>query len=202
MDLYTFGTPNGQKIPILLEELGIPYNVKKIDISKGEQNTPEFRKINPNGKIPALVDGDTTVFESVAILIYLAEKYKKFLPEHGPARYETLQWCLFQAAGVGPMLGQFGHFKVFAKEKIPYAIERYQNEVLRLFGVLEEQLSKNQYLAGDQYSIADMTTYPWLLGYTLFYKEKIDAEKFPSINRWMAEIGARPAVQKGLRAAK
>lgn len=202
MDLYTFGTPNGQKIPILLEELGIPYNVKKIDISKGEQNTPEFRKINPNGKIPALVDGDTTVFESVAILIYLAEKYKKFLPEHGPARYETLQWCLFQAAGVGPMLGQFGHFKVFAKEKIPYAIERYQNEVERLFGVLEEQLSKNQYLAGDLYSIADMTTYPWLLGYTLFYKEKIDAEKFPSINRWMAEIGARPAVQKGLRAAK
>lgn len=198
MDLYTFGTPNGQKIPIMLEELGIPYNVKKIDITKGEQKTPEFLKINPNGKIPALVDEGVVIFESVAILIYLAEKYKKFLPASGPERYAVLEWALFQAAGVGPMLGQFGHFKVFAKEKIPYAIERYQAEAHRLFEVLETQLSKNKFLAGETYSIADITTFPWIRAFEVFYKESIDAAKFPSLKRWMKEVGDRPAVRKGL----
>ncbi len=200
MDLYTFGTPNGQKIPIMLEELGVPYNVKKIDISKGEQKTPEFLKINPNGKIPALVDDGVAIFESVAILIYLAEKYKKFLPASGPERYAVLEWSLFQAAGLGPMLGQFGHFKVFAKEKIPYAIERYQTEAHRLFDVLETQLAKNKFIAGETYTIADITTYPWMRGFEMFYKESIDETKYPSIKRWMKEVGDRPAVQRALRA--
>lgn len=200
MDLYTFGTPNGQKIPLLLEELGVPYNLKMINISKGEQSTPEYLKINPNGKIPALVDGDVTIFESVAILIYLAEKYKKFLPSDGPARYETLQWALFQAAGVGPMMGQYGHFKVFAKEKVPYAIERFGNEAQRLMGVLEKQLSTHPYLAGEQYSIADITTWPWIRGYQLFYKEPIDATKFPNLMRWFKEIEKRPATHRALKA--
>lgn len=200
MDVYTFGTPNGQKIPIMLEELGIPYNVKKIDIHKGEQKNPEFLKINPNGKIPALVDGDIVIFESVAILIYLAEKYKKFLPAEGQARYSTLEWALFQAAGVGPMLGQYGHFAVFAKDKIPYAIERYTQEAERLLGVLEDRLKSNKFLAGENYSIADITTFPWIRAYTVFYKQQLDEAKYPSLIRWMKEVGERPAVQKGLSA--
>jgi GST-like protein len=128
MDLSTFGTPNGQKISILLEELGVPYNVKKIDITKREQKSPAYLKINPNGKIPALVDGETTVFETIAMMIYLADKYEKYLPKSGPKRYKVFEWCLFQATSLGPSLGQFGHFSVFAKEKVPHAIERFSHE--------------------------------------------------------------------------
>ena len=199
MDLYTFGTPNGHKISIMLEELKVPYNVKKIDISKGEQKSPEFLKINPNGKIPALVDGETTIFETIAIMIYLADKYGMFLANAGPKRYETLQWCLYQASGLAPNLGQFGHFTVFAKEKVPYAIDRFKQEVDRLFGVMEDQLAKNTFLAGAEYSIADIASWPWIEGYRTFYKQEIDASKFPSLKRWYHEIAKRPAVQKGLK---
>ncbi len=198
MDLYTFGTPNGHKISIALEEMGLGYNVHKVDITKGDQQKPEFLAVSPNGKIPALADGELKIFESVAILIYLAEKTGKFLPKDPQGRYATLQWCLFQAAGIGPMMGQFGHFKVFAKEKIPYAIDRYQKETMRLLGVMNTQLEKNRYLAGNEYTIADMATWPWLRGYQTFYKETIDAETFPHVMRWYEEIAQRPAVKKGL----
>ena len=199
MDLYTLGTPNGHKVSIMLEELGLEYKVHKIDISKGDQFTPEFKAVNPNSKIPALVDGDMKLMESVAILIYLAEKTGKFLPKEGNARYQTLAWAVFQAAGVGPMFGQFGHFSVYAKEKIPYAIERYQKEALRLMGVMNEQLAHNRYLAGQEYSIADIATWPWVRGYMVFYKASVDPVTFPHLIRWYNEIEKRPAVQKGLQ---
>ena len=199
MDLYTLGTPNGQKISIALEELGLTYKVHKIDISKGEQHTPEFLKINPNGKIPALVDGEMVLFESVAILIYLAEKTGKLLPKDPKRRYQTLAWSVFQAAGVGPIFGQFGHFQVYAKEKIPYAIERYANESARLQGVMDKQLSLSSYLACDEYTIADIATWPWVHGFMTFYKQNIDATKFPNLMRWYNEIAQRPAVQRGLK---
>ncbi len=199
MDLYTFGTPNGHKISIMLEELNVPYNVKKIDILKGDQKSPDFLKINPNGKIPALVDGDTTVFETIAIMIYLADKYGMFLPRAGAARYEVLQWCMFQAAGLAPNLGQFGHFTVFAKEKVPYAIERFSAEVDRLFNVLDQQLAKGTFLVGDDYTIADIATWPWIEGYMSHYKQEIDVKKFPHLKRWYFEIAKRPAVQRGVK---
>ncbi len=199
MDLYTFGTPNGHKISIALEELGLPYTVHRVDITKGEQFAPQFQKFNPNGKIPALVDGDIAVFESIAILIYLAEKTGKLLPASGNTRYATLAWCMFQASAIGPMMGQVGHFTVFAKEKIPYAIERYSNEVQRLFGVMETQLAQQRFLAGDAYSIADIATWPWLAAWVNFYKAPLDGEKFPSIFRWFREVEARPAVQRGVK---
>lgn len=198
MDLYTYGTPNGQKISIALEELGLPYRTHKVDITKGEQFSPEFAKVNPNGKIPALVDEGTAIFESVAILVYLAEKTGRLMPKDPAGRWSTISWCLFQAAGLGPMMGQLGHFKVFAKEKIPYAIDRYSNEVNRMLGVMEKQLSSNPYLAGAEYSIADVATWPWIRGYMNFYKETIDESKFPSVMKWYRLIEARPAVQKGL----
>lgn len=198
MDLYTLGTPNGHKISICLEELGIPYNVKKIDISKGEQFTPEFLKINPNGKIPAIVDDGQPLFESVAILIYLAEKYGKFLPKDPVGRYQTLQWAVFQAAGVGPMFGQFGHFTKYAPEKVPYAIERYSKETNRLMGVMDGQLGRHRYLAGEEYTIADIATWPWVRSYMTGYGQTIDWAKFPNLKRWFDEINARPAVQRGI----
>lgn len=199
MDLYTFPTPNGHKVSICLEELGVPYNVKKIDIRSGAQFDPEYLKINPNGKIPALVDGETKVFESVAILIYLAEKYGKLLPTDPAARISTIQWSLFQAANVGPMFGQFGHFSVYAKERIPYAIERYSNEVNRLFGVMDGRLAKSKYLACDDYTIADIATWPWINTYQTFYKQTMDESKFPNVARWFKEIASRPAVQRGIK---
>lgn len=199
MDLYTLGTPNGQKISIALEELGLPYTVHKIDISKGDQFKPEYLKINPNSKIPALVDGGHVLFESVAILIYLAEKTGKLLPKDPIGRYQTLAWTIFQTAGVGPMFGQYGHFSVYAKEKIPYAIERYQKEAKRLMGVMDKQLSSNSYLAGGEYTIADIATWPWIHGYQVFYKSVIDEAEFPNLVRWYREIEKRPAVQAGLK---
>jgi len=199
IDLYTFGTPNGKKATIMLEEVGLPYELHVVDIRKGDQHKPEFLAVNPNGKIPAIVDRDAeggplAVFESAAILIYLAEKTGKLLTAHGRARYEALEWVMFQMGGVGPMFGQLGHFTMAAPEKIPYAIERYTKESLRLMGVLDGRLRDHAYLAGD-YSIADVCTYPWVAG----MKERMPgAGDFAHVDAWLSRVGGRPAVQKGM----
>ncbi len=200
LELYSFPTPNGQKITIALEELGLPYRLHRVDITRGDQHQPAFLAVNPNGKIPALVDGDTTVFESVAILIYLAEKTGRLLPTSGPQRAAVLSWSLLQASGVGPMMGQYGHFAVFAKDKIPYAIDRYHGEVRRLLGVMERQLAHHPWLAGDSYTIADIATWPWLAGWMRFYQAPLSEEEFPSVHRWFRAVEARPGVQRGMAA--
>lgn len=200
LDLYAYPTPNGQKITIALEELELPYRLHRVDITRGEQHQPAFLQVNPNGKIPALVDGDTTVFESVAILIYLAEKTGRLLPAAGPERAAVLSWSLLQASGIGPMMGQYGHFAVFAKEKIPYAIDRYQDEVRRLLGVMERQLDRHSWLAGASYSIADVATWPWIAGWMRFYRAPLSEQEFPNVHRWFREVEARPAVQRGMAA--
>ena len=200
LTLYTWGTPNGRKLSILLAELGLEQHVQPINILTGEQNTPAFRAINPNGKIPALVDSDgpngqpISVFESAAIMIYLAEKHQRFLPASGAERYAVLQWLMFQMGGFGPMLGQAHHFLRFAPEPVPYAIERYRNEARRLYTVLDNQLAGRDYVAGD-YSIADMALYPWA---TRHEWQEIDLVDFPNVARWMATLAARPAVAKGM----
>ena len=198
IDLYTFTTPNGRKPAILLEELGLPYSIHKIDISKGEQFSPEFIAINPNSKIPAIHDRDSeiTVFESGAILIYLAEKTGKFLPQEGAERVRVIEWLMFQMASVGPMFGQLGHFRNAAPEQIPYAIARYEKETLRLLGVLERQLVDKPYIAVD-YSIADMATYPWVVATTSPYMG-LSLEEFPTVQRWIKTMESRPAVQTGM----
>ncbi|MBD2043117.1 glutathione S-transferase N-terminal domain-containing protein [Microcoleus sp. FACHB-672] len=196
IELYTFTTPNGRKASIMLEETGLPYNTHKIDITKNDQFTPEFIAINPNSKIPAIVDNDAgiTVFESGAILIYLAEKTGKFLPTDTKNRIQVIQWLMFQMASVGPMFGQLNHFKRFAPEKIPYAIERYEKETLRLYSVLDKQLENHEYICGD-YSIADMAIYPWVAIYE-FQGLTLDAH--PSLKRWVETVQQRPAVQRGM----
>jgi len=196
IELYTSDTPNGHKISIMLEEVGLPYRVKHIHLSLGEQKSPKFLKINPNGKIPAIIDKDNnqTVFESGAILIYLAEKSKKLLPKNPKARIETLEWLFFQMANIGPMMGQLWHFQD-RKPKVRYAYERYRNEVLRIFGVGDGQLAKNHYLAGDTYTIADIASWPWMRRYDALH---IDLTPFPHVARWIAEIGKRPAAKKGI----
>ncbi|MEB3358024.1 MAG: glutathione binding-like protein [Synechococcales bacterium] len=198
IDLYTYTTPNGRKPAILLEELELPYTMHKIDIGKGDQFSPEFVAINPNSKIPAIVDRDTdiTVFESGAILIYLAEKTGKLLPTETGDRAKVIEWLMFQMASVGPMFGQFGHFRNFAPEKLPYAIERYQKETLRLLGVLDRQLATNAYIAGD-YSIADIATYPWVAAALTPYMS-LSFDEFPNVQRWVDTLKARPAVQAGM----
>jgi GST-like protein len=197
IDLYTFTTPNGRKASVMLEEVGLPYTTHKIDISKGEQFNPEFIAINPNSKIPAIVDRDAnlSVFESGAILIYLAEKTGKLLPTEPKARYAVLQWLMFQMGGVGPMFGQFNHFKKFAPEKIPYAINRYEKETLRIYGVLDKQLEEQEFLGGD-YSIADIATYPWVAIYEF---QGLTLNEHPHLKRWVETIRERPAVQKGMQ---
>ena len=201
IDFYTWGTPNGRKVSIMLEEVALPYAVHKIDIGKGDQFKPEFVAINPNSKIPAIVDSEgpdgrpMTVFESGAILIYLAEKTGKLLPSAPRLRFEVLQWLMFQMAGVGPMFGQNHHFRRFAPEKIPYGIERYGKETERLYGVMDRRLGTVAYLAGD-YSIADVATYPWVSRHD--YQE-IDLGRFPNVKRWFETISARPAVEKGMK---
>jgi GST-like protein len=201
IDLYTWGTPNGRKASIMLEEVGLPYTVHKIDIGKGEQFKPEFVAINPNSKIPAIVDHDgpdgkpMNVFESGAILIYLAQKTEHLLPPTARAKSETLQWLMFQMGGVGPMFGQNHHFRRFAPEKVPYAIERYGKETERLYGVMDARLGKVPYLTGE-YSIADIATYPWVSRHD--YQE-IELARFPNVKRWFDAISARPAVQKGMK---
>lgn len=196
IELYTFTTPNGRKPAILLEETGLPYTTHKVDISKGEQFKPDFVAINPNSKIPAVHDQETgvTVFESGAILIYLAEKTGQFLPQEGQPRYQALQWLMFQMGGVGPMFGQLGHFRRSAPEPIDYAVSRYEKEVLRLLGVMDKQLAEHAFLAGD-YSIADMATYPWVAAYDYL---GVSLEQFPNVQRWASALIERPAVQKGM----
>ncbi|MGL5084046.1 MAG: glutathione S-transferase N-terminal domain-containing protein [Microcoleaceae cyanobacterium] len=196
IDLYTFTTPNGRKPAIMLEEVNLPYNPIKIDISKGDQFSPEFIAINPNSKIPAIIDQDTgiTVFESGAILIYLAEKTGQFLPTDITGRIQVLEWLMFQMGSVGPMFGQFNHFRRFAPEKIPYAIERYEKETLRLYGVMDGQFAKHEFLAGD-YSIADIATYPWVAGYEMM---GLTLDHHPNLKRWVETLEKRPAVQKGM----
>jgi GST-like protein len=196
IDLYTFTTPNGRKASIMLEEVELPYNVHKIDITKNDQFTSEFVAINPNSKIPAIVDHDTgiTVFESGAILIYLAEKTGKLLLTADKERFQVLSWLMLQMGSVGPMFGQLNHFKKFAPEKIPYAIERYEKETLRLYGVLDKQLMEREYLCGD-YSIADIATYPWVAIYEF---QGLTLDSHPNLKRWVETMQQRPAVQGGM----
>ena len=198
IELHTAGTPNGRKVSILLEEAGLPYSVRKIDLGGG-QFEPAFLAIAPNNKIPAIVDSDgpggkpLALFESGAILIYLAEKTGKFLPSDAAGRAVTIQWLMWQMGGIGPMMGQNYHFQKAAPEKIPYAIERYVKETDRLFGVMDRRLGEVPYLAGD-YSIADMATYPWVAGDW----HGVDVAKYPNFRRWRDAVAARPAVVKGM----
>jgi GSH-dependent disulfide-bond oxidoreductase len=198
--LYTWATPNGRKVSIMLEECALPYAVKKINITAGEQREPGFVALNPNGKIPVLVDDEgpdgqpITLFESGAILVYLAGKTGKFLPESDRAKYQALQWLMFQMGGVGPMFGQVHHFLRYAPEPVPYAVHRYTTEAARLYGVLNARLSDRDYLA-DEYSIADIATYPWVARHDW---QGVDLAGFPAVRRWFERIGARPAVQRGM----
>ncbi len=200
IDLYTWTTPNGRKISIMLEELGLPYRVHSINIGKDDQFKPEYIKINPNSKIPSIVDPEgpdgkpIAMMESGAILVYLADKTGKLLAKGGRVRYEALQWLMFQMGGVGPMFGQTHHFLRAAKEQVPYAIERYSKETRRLYGVLNDHLKDYAYLAGE-YSIADIATYPWVSRHEW---HKVDLNDFPGVKRWFDAISARPAVQKGM----
>lgn len=197
IDLYTFTTPNGRKASIVLEELGLEYEVHKINITKDEQFTPEFVAINPNSKIPAIVDRDAeiTVFESGAILIYLAEKTGKLLPSETKERFQVIEWLMFQMASVGPMFGQYNHFNRYAPEKIPYAIERYKKETLRLYEVLNKQLADKEFICGA-YSIADIATFPWVAAYE--YME-LTLDNHPHLQQWVSRMEQRPAVQKGMK---
>jgi glutathione S-transferase/GST-like protein len=191
--LYTAATPNGWKISIALEEMGLPYEVRVIDFSAMEQKADWYVKLNPNGRIPTLEDEGFTLFESGAILIYLAEKTGKFLPKGVQERSRVLQWLMFQMSGIGPMMGQANVFFRYFPEKIQPVIERYQREVTRLFGVLDRQLATHEYVAGA-YSIADMALWPWVSGHDY---SGVSVEEFPSLKRWLALVGARPAVQAG-----
>jgi GST-like protein len=195
-DFYTAPTPNGWKVSILLEELAVPYTLKLVNLGKMEQKEPAYLRLNPNGRIPTLVDkeaGDFAIFESGAILLYLAEKYGKFLPADVKGRSRVVQWLMFQMGGVGPMQGQANVFFRYAPEKIQFAIDRYQNEVKRLYGVLDTRLGESEYLAGD-YSIADMATWPWV---TLHGWAGVSIDEMKNLRRWMDAVGARPAVQRG-----
>jgi len=197
IELFTAATPNGWKISIALEEMALPYTLRLLTLSKLEQKEEWFLKINPNGRIPAIVDHDNddfAVFESGAILIYLAEKTGKFLPSEPKARSRVLQWLMFQMGGVGPMMGQANVFFRYAPEKIPYAIDRYQREVRRLFEVMELQLANHEYIAGPDYSIADMALWSWIAGYGW---SGVPIEGLTQLNRWMDLIGTRPAAQRG-----
>ena len=203
IDLYTWKTPNGRKISIMLEETGLPYTLKPVDISAGEQQKPEFLALSPNGKIPAILDHDAHgplgIFESGAILIYLADKTGKFLAATGPARYQALAWLSWQLGGLGPMLGQLGFF-VRQKDRNEAAIARYTAEAGRLLQVLETRLEAAPYLAGAEYSIADIASYPWVFAGHSVLKDHLPAEvlALPATARWLSAIGGRPAVAKGM----
>ncbi len=198
-DLYSWPTPNGQKVSIMLEECGLKYNVHPVNIGQGDQFKAEFLAISPNNKIPALVDSDgpkgkLAVFETGAILFYLAEKTGQFFPKSGPARYDAMQWLMFQMGGIGPMMGQNNHFRSYAPEKLQYAIDRYSNEVKRLFGVVDKRLHDRPFLTGE-YSIADIACFPWMQGYE---RHGINIEEFVCVKHWLESIRARPAVVKGM----
>ena len=201
IEAWTWPTPNGHKLHIALEELGLPYTVIPVNIGAGEQFRPDFLAITPNHRIPAIVDPDGPggkplhLFESGAILIYLAEKTGRLIPADPAQRYACLQWLMFQMGGVGPMFGQYNHFAAYAPEKLPYAIERYASEVKRLHRVLEKRLSGSEFLAGPEYSIADIATFPWIRNPD---RRGIDLADYPAVHRWHDTIAARPAVQRGV----
>ena len=202
IDLYSWPTPNGHKVHIMLEECALPYRVHPIDIGKGDQFTPDFLAIGPNNKIPALVDSEgpdgqpMSVFESGAILLYLAEKTGRFMPADTRGRYEVLQWLMFQMGGVGPMLGQAHHFRIYAPEKIDYGINRYTNEAKRLYGVMDKRLQSSPWIGGKSYSIADMAIFPWLRSWQ---NQGIDWADYPHLKVWFDKIATRPAVQKAVQ---
>jgi GST-like protein len=203
LDLHYWPTPNGWKITIMLEECGIPYRIVPVNLARGDQFTPEFLAMNPNNKMPVIVDHDAaggplTIFESGAILLYLAEKAGRLLPRDQRARFEVIEWLFWQVGGLGPMAGQANYFLHYADEKIPAAIERFTEEVTRLFKVMDRRLAEGPYLGGA-YSIADVATYPWAVGH-----ERIDLKitDFPNVGRWLENISARPAVQKGMSVGK
>ena len=203
IQLYTWGTPNGKIISIMLEEIGFPYEVQAINIGKGDQFKPEYLAINPNNKIPSIIDSDGPggqpfkLFESGAILMYLAEKSGKFWPQEPRTRYEVIQWLMFQMGGVGPMFGQANYF-FRLQEKVPYAIERYHKEALRLYNVLNQQLGQQEYLAGE-YSIADIATYPWVWRHEM---HQVKLEEFANVKRWYDAISNRPALKRGMAVPK
>lgn len=203
IQLYTWGTPNGKKVSIMLEEIALPYEVHPVNLTQGDQHKPEYLAINPNNKIPTVIDTDgpggqpLTLFESGAILMYLAEKTGKLWPQEIRKRYEVVQWLMFQMGGVGPMFGQ-ANFFFRAAEKVPQAIDRYHKEALRLYGVLDKQLTQREFLAGD-YSIVDIATYPWVSRHEWHH---VELEQFANVKRWFDAISARPAVQRGMAVPK
>ena len=202
IDVYTWATPNGHKVHIMLEECGLAYAVHPVNIGAGDQFRPEFLAISPNNKIPAIVDSDgpegraISLFESGAILVYLASKTGKLLPKPDRKKFEVLEWLMFQMGGVGPMLGQAHHFRMYAPEKLPYAIDRYTNEAKRLYGVIDKRLSRSEWLGCDEYSIADIATFPWLRSWK---NQGIVLEDYPHLKAWFERIEARPAVQRGVQ---
>jgi GST-like protein len=200
IDLYTWTTPNGRKVSIALEEMGLPYTVHPIDIGKDEQFAPDFLKISPNNRIPAIIDRDAdyALFESGAILMYLAEKTGKLMPKDSASRYRVIEWLMWQMGGIGPMLGQAHHFLKFNAGKAPYAEERYANEAKRLYKVLNGRLEGRDFVAGD-YSIADISIWPWI---SRFEWQRIDLNDYPNVKRWYLEIAKRPAVMKGYAVPK
>jgi len=201
IDVYSWATPNGHKIHILLEELGLPYRVHAVDIGAGDQFKPDFLSISPNNKIPAIVDAHgpdgkpISLFESGAILLYLAGKSGRFLGHTDREKFNTLQWLMFQMGGVGPMLGQAHHFRIYAPEKIEYAVNRYTNEAKRIYGVIDKQLSQHHYLAGNEYTIADIATFPWIRSWK---NQGIELSEFPHLKTWFDAISERPAVKRGV----
>ena len=206
IDVYSWATPNGHKVHIMLEECGLrlgrDWLAHPVNIGRADQFKPEFLKISPNNKIPAMVDPHgpdgkpISLFESGAILLYLASKTGKFLPKNDRAKFEVLQWLMFQMGGVGPMLGQAHHFRIYAPEKIDYAYDRYTNEAKRLYGVMDKQLQKNKFIAGNSYSIADIAIFPWLRSWQ---NQGIDWADYPHVKAWFDLIAARPAVQRGVQ---
>ncbi len=201
IDVYSWATPNGHKVHIMLEECGLPYTAHPVNIGAGDQFKPAFLKISPNNRIPAIVDPQgpdgkpISLFESGAILLYLASKTGKFLPKTDRQKYDMLQWLMFQMGGVGPMLGQNHHFRLYAPEKIEYAVNRYTNEAKRLYGVMDKQLATHKYIAGNSYTIADIAIFPWLRNWK---NQGIDWADFPHLKKWFDTIEARPAVRRGV----
>ena len=205
IDVYFWPTPNGYKVTMMLEELGLEYKVIPVNIGKGDQFAPEFLKISPNNRMPAIIDHEGPggepfpIFESGAILMYLGEKYGKFFPKDTARRYEVVQWLMWQMGGVGPNFGQAHHFRRAAKEKVPYAIQRFTEETRRLWGVLDARLKDHQWVAAGEYTIADMALFPWCLRYDW---QGVKLEEFPNARRWFEAVMARPAVKRGLELPK
>jgi GSH-dependent disulfide-bond oxidoreductase len=201
IDVFSWATPNGHKVHIMLEECGLPYRAIPVNIGTGDQFKPEFLKISPNNKIPAITDPQgpdgepISLFESGAILVYLAAKTGRFMPAADRDKYQVLEWLMFQMGGVGPMLGQNHHFRQYAPEKLEYAIIRYTNEAKRLYGVIDRRLAQSRYLGGDDYSIADIATFPWLRNWK---NQGIELADYPHLKAWFDKIAARPAVQRGV----